>query len=89
MADDRPASVGLLGGGVIGAGWAARFLVHGVDVRLYDPDPGAAEKAEAVVAARSTSAPLEASTPRSRNRLSSSPTRTLPPASAAIAANGS
>lgn len=34
-----PRTVGLLGGGVIGAGWAARFLMHGVDVRLYDPDP--------------------------------------------------
>ncbi len=36
-----PHTVGLLGGGVIGAGWAARFLMHGVDVRLYDPDPQA------------------------------------------------
>ena len=34
--------VGLLGGGVIGGGWAARFLLNGVDVRLYDPAPGAA-----------------------------------------------
>ena len=33
--------MGLLGGGVIGAGWAARFALNGVDVRLYDPDPGA------------------------------------------------
>ena len=33
----RPRAVGLLGGGVIGAGWAARFLLNGVDVRLYDP----------------------------------------------------
>jgi carnitine 3-dehydrogenase len=32
----------VLGGGVIGGGWAARFLLHGVDVRLYDPDPEAA-----------------------------------------------
>ena len=31
--------VGLLGGGVIGGGWAARFVLNGVDVRLYDPDP--------------------------------------------------
>jgi carnitine 3-dehydrogenase len=31
--------VGLLGGGVIGGGWAARFLLHGIDVHLYDPDP--------------------------------------------------
>ena len=34
--------VGLLGGGVIGGGWAGRFLLHGVDVTLYDPAPGAA-----------------------------------------------
>src|SRR5262249_44596704 len=35
---------GLLGGGVIGGGWAARFLVNGVDVRLFDPDPEAPRK---------------------------------------------
>ncbi|MDQ6730867.1 MAG: carnitine 3-dehydrogenase, partial [Actinomycetota bacterium] len=40
---DRPGSVGLLGGGVIGGGWAARLLLNGVDVRLYDPDPRAPE----------------------------------------------
>src|SRR5258708_10022541 len=38
-------TVGLLGGGVIGGGWAARFVLHGVDVRLYDPDPHVARKA--------------------------------------------
>jgi carnitine 3-dehydrogenase len=38
---DRPGTVGLLGGGVIGGGWAARFLLNGVDVRLYDPAPDA------------------------------------------------
>ena len=37
---ERPGAVGLLGGGVIGGGWAARFLLNGVDVRLYDPAPG-------------------------------------------------
>jgi 3-hydroxyacyl-CoA dehydrogenase len=37
----RPARVGLLGGGVIGGGWAARFLLHGSDVTLYDPAPDA------------------------------------------------
>ena len=36
---ERPAAVGLVGGGVIGAGWAARFLLNGVDVQLYDPAP--------------------------------------------------
>jgi carnitine 3-dehydrogenase len=39
---ERLRRVGLLGGGVIGAGWAARFLLNGVDVTLYDPDPDAA-----------------------------------------------
>jgi carnitine 3-dehydrogenase len=34
-------TVGLLGGGVIGGGWAARFLLNGYDVVLYDPDPAA------------------------------------------------
>jgi carnitine 3-dehydrogenase len=42
--------VGLLGGGVIGAGWAARFALNGVDVRLYDPSPDAARGVEAVLA---------------------------------------
>lgn len=30
-------SVAIIGGGVIGGGWAARFLLHGWDVRLFDP----------------------------------------------------
>jgi carnitine 3-dehydrogenase len=48
-APGRPRAVGLLGGGVIGGGWAARFLRNGVDVRVYDPDPRAAEKVAAVL----------------------------------------
>jgi carnitine 3-dehydrogenase len=40
-AASRPGAVGLLGAGVIGAGWAARFLLHGVDVRVFDPNPEA------------------------------------------------
>ena len=36
--------VGILGGGVIGGGWAARFLLNGVDVKMYDPDPEAPRK---------------------------------------------
>jgi carnitine 3-dehydrogenase / betainyl-CoA thioesterase len=35
-------TVGLLGGGVIGGGWAARFALNGIDVRLFDPAPDAA-----------------------------------------------
>jgi carnitine 3-dehydrogenase len=45
----RPRAVALLGGGVIGGGWAARFLRNGIDVRVYDPDPRAAAKVAAVL----------------------------------------
>ena len=31
---------------MIGGGWAARFVLHGVDVKLYDPDPEAQRKVE-------------------------------------------
>ena len=33
--------VAIIGGGVIGGGWAARFLLNGLDVYIYDPDPNA------------------------------------------------
>jgi carnitine 3-dehydrogenase len=46
----RPRSVALLGGGVIGGGWAARFVLNGVDVRIFDPDPEAARKVDAMLA---------------------------------------
>jgi carnitine 3-dehydrogenase len=44
-----PRTVALLGGGVIGAGWAARFLMQGIDVRLYDPDPQTERKVAEVL----------------------------------------
>jgi len=31
----------IIGGGVIGGGWAARFLLNGWDVGVFDPDPQA------------------------------------------------
>jgi len=34
-------TVGLVGGGVIGGGWAARCLAHGLDVVAWDPGAGA------------------------------------------------
>lgn len=40
----------ILGGGVIGGGWAARFLLMGWDVRVFDPDPEAGRKLDAVLA---------------------------------------
>src|SRR3954452_11367211 len=63
---DRPRTVGLLGGGVIGGGWAARFALNGIDVRLYDPAPDAERAVREVLAnarralRRLTLAPLPA-----------------------------
>ncbi|MGR3492530.1 MAG: carnitine 3-dehydrogenase [Shimia sp.] len=40
----------IIGGGVIGGGWAARFLLMGWDVRVFDPDPEAERKLAEVLA---------------------------------------
>jgi len=43
----------IIGGGVIGGGWAARFLLNGWDVTVFDPDPDAKRKiGEVLVQAR-------------------------------------
>jgi 3-hydroxyacyl-CoA dehydrogenase len=47
---DEIRKVGLLGAGVIGAGWAARLVLNGIDVALYDPDPEAERKVGEVLA---------------------------------------
>jgi carnitine 3-dehydrogenase len=39
----------IIGGGVIGGGWAARFLLNGWDVGVFDPDPEAERKIAAVL----------------------------------------
>lgn len=39
----------IIGGGVIGGGWAARFLLNGWDVGVFDPDPEAERKIAAVM----------------------------------------
>ncbi len=43
------ARAAIVGGGVIGGGWVARFLLNGRDVNVYDPDPDAARKINAVL----------------------------------------
>jgi carnitine 3-dehydrogenase len=40
----------IIGGGVIGGGWAARFLLNGWDVGVFDPDPEAERKIGEVMA---------------------------------------
>ena len=40
----------IIGGGVIGGGWAARFVLNGWNVRVFDPDPQAERKIGEVLA---------------------------------------
>jgi carnitine 3-dehydrogenase len=59
-----PAGAALLGGGLIGGGWAARLVLAGVDVRLFDPaaevEPGVRAQIDRARRAwrRLTTAPL-------------------------------
>jgi len=39
----------IIGGGVIGGGWVARFLLHGWTVQVFDQDPDAKTKIESVL----------------------------------------
>ncbi len=40
----------IIGGGVIGGGWVARFLLNGWNVNIFDPDPDAERKISEVLA---------------------------------------
>ncbi|MBW4022738.1 MAG: carnitine 3-dehydrogenase [Proteobacteria bacterium] len=40
----------VIGGGVIGGGWAARFLLNGLDVTVFDPHPEAERRLREMVA---------------------------------------
>ena len=41
--------VAVVGGGVIGSGWAAHFLRMGLDVTAYDPAPDAEARMRAAI----------------------------------------
>ena len=41
--------VAIVGGGVIGAGWAARFALNGIEVAIFDPDPEIERKTNSVI----------------------------------------
>lgn len=47
----------IIGGGVIGGGWAARFAINGWNVRVFDPDPEAPRKVGEVLANARASLP--------------------------------
>ncbi len=42
-------NIAIIGGGVIGGGWAARFLLNGHDVTIFDPASDAETKINAVI----------------------------------------
>ncbi|WP_298430790.1 carnitine 3-dehydrogenase [uncultured Jannaschia sp.] len=48
----------ILGGGVIGGGWAARFLLNGWDVDVFDPGAGAAAALDEVLAGARRALPM-------------------------------
>jgi len=45
----RIESVGVIGAGVIGSGWIARFLLNGIDVAVYDPSKDAPKNVNKVI----------------------------------------
>jgi carnitine 3-dehydrogenase len=47
MSDIRHCAI--IGGGVIGGGWAARFLLNGLDVTVFDPHPEAERRLREMV----------------------------------------
>ena len=52
-----PRKAAVIGGGVIGGGWVARFLLNGWDVAVFDPDPEAPRKIAEVLANARASLP--------------------------------
>ena len=63
---DRSTPVGnacIVGGGVIGAGWAARYLLHGWDVAVVDPHPDTVKRMEQVIGNARIAAPALADLP--------------------------
>ena len=53
----------IIGGGVIGGGWAARFLLNGWNVAVFDPDPQAERKISEVLANARASLPALSDVP--------------------------
>lgn len=53
----------VIGGGVIGGGWAARFLLHGWDVAIFDPSPETPKRIEEILTNARKSLPALADVP--------------------------
>jgi carnitine 3-dehydrogenase len=50
MINIKDLQVAVIGGGVIGSGWVARFSENGIDVSVYDPAQDAKQKLDVVLA---------------------------------------
>ncbi len=66
--------VALIGGGVIGGGWAGRLVEHGIDVVVHDPHPDAARRVEELAANAARVWARLTPAPRRRGTLSFAPT---------------
>ncbi len=53
----------IIGGGVIGGGWAARFLLHGWRVQIFDPHPEAQKRVDEILSNARISLPALADFP--------------------------
>ncbi|PYG31747.1 carnitine 3-dehydrogenase [Pelagimonas varians] len=61
----------IVGGGVIGGGWAARFALMGWNVQVFDPDPEAKRKISEVMAGAERALPMLYEAPlRARGKIS-------------------
>ncbi|HSG95496.1 MAG TPA: 3-hydroxyacyl-CoA dehydrogenase NAD-binding domain-containing protein [Afifellaceae bacterium] len=47
---ERAGKAAVIGCGVIGAGWAARLALNGIDVAVFDADPDVGDRLDAVIA---------------------------------------
>ena len=76
MTTDGPRrQAAIIGGGVIGGGWAARFLLNGWDVSVFDPGADAARRVQEVIANARRSLPaLYETTLPSEGKLRFTPT---------------
>ncbi|MYH57834.1 MAG: carnitine 3-dehydrogenase [Boseongicola sp. SB0675_bin_26] len=54
----RNGTAAVIGGGVIGGGWAARFLLNGWNVKVFDPDPEAKRRIGEVIGNARRSLPM-------------------------------
>ena len=86
MSKGKLQQAAVIGGGVIGGGWVARLVQNGVDTVIFDPDPEAARKIDAIMAEAKLDVKLMNSLADSIKGLETS-AKALSPATEAITAS--